>query len=153
MNSGEYIRIPPNDTATVSYRIKVFDNFPSNYDPINITTSSNDQARVSEGEKSHKVRGNWTMYSSNRTGNSPVYIDLSSYERKKEEVNSGSEWYKGTPLTTDQRRPISGVYDPFERQNFLRSFPPKSDDPETGSDLEEGSNEQLYFPNYYPPTN
>jgi hypothetical protein len=112
------------------------DNFPSNYDEI--------PPEANESTTSDY----WTMYNSEKSGNSPVFINLASFrsggddKKSKESYESGNVWYKGTPISKDQ--PVS--YDPFERQNRLRSFPPKSDD--VAGKEEDDSRNKFYFPNY-----
>ncbi len=94
------------------------------------------------------------MKDSDDTGYSPDFTSLTSDQQRIEEkaAGTGSFWYKGTPVSTDRGGSGSVVYDPFERQNFLRSFPPKSDRSDSGSESDE-LKEKLYYPNYFPPKN
>ena len=86
-----------------------------------------------------------------------VFINLASYKDSKEdnlkvdskhdkvlesdEINNNA-WYKGTPIT-DRRKSAPNVYDPFERQNYLRSFEKESEEATE-------RNNSFYYPNYVP---
>jgi hypothetical protein len=76
----------------------------------------------------------------------------------KENVDEEKFWYKGTPISDRKKTTGPNVYDPFERQNYLRSFPPRSDadpqqaDPvvETERNNPQRNENNFYYPNYVP---
>ena len=135
----------------------------NSYNDDNTNNSYNDNSEntnSSYNDNSNLINSNyrddWTMYNSEKSGNSPVFINLAAHnDNKRVEATSsktgqtGSVWYKGVPISRDQITP--NTYDPFERLNHLRSFHRKSDSPETETATPSSSEKQeLYYPNYNP---
>ena len=132
-----------------------------NWKTDNLTSNTKNDIREIDNwqtENRNNFSDNWTTYNSQQAGNSPVYTSLKSSKDKNSKTEKHSQddgesendkvWYKGTPISDRVGSPAN-VYDPFERQNFLRS----ERGSKTTREFQERRRDNFYFPNYVPAEN